>query len=166
MNIFRGCSGEKLLQEKWWEGPSWLCENEKINQPKSEDDPDEDLVSSEKRKNIVITLTKCDENVDWHYKYFSSVRKIVRMLAWIFRFYNKLRKIASDFSKTLSVSELEEAEIVLMLLIQKESFKDVNDDKLRPIIDCNGLIRAETNISNRDYTNDLSFLLFYLLIIQ
>ncbi|GBN15007.1 hypothetical protein AVEN_78236-1 [Araneus ventricosus] len=47
-----------------------------------------------------------------------------------------------------------------MLLIQKESFKDVNDDKrkkLRPIIDCNGLIRAKTNISNRDDTNDFKF---------
>ncbi|GBN78324.1 hypothetical protein AVEN_65409-1 [Araneus ventricosus] len=82
------------------------------------------------------------------------------MLAWIFPFYNKLRKIASDSSKTLSVSELEKAEISLMILIQKESFKDVNDDKLkklRPIIDCNGLIRAKTNISNRDDTNDFKF---------
>ncbi|GBL93126.1 hypothetical protein AVEN_216477-1 [Araneus ventricosus] len=47
-----------------------------------------------------------------------------------------------------------------MLLIQKESFKDVNDDKLkklRPIIDCNGLIRAKTNISNRHDTIDFKF---------
>ncbi|GBL91910.1 hypothetical protein AVEN_172814-1 [Araneus ventricosus] len=82
------------------------------------------------------------------------------MLAWIFRFYNKLRKIASDFSKTLSVSEVEKAEIALMLLIQKESFKDENDDKLkklRPIINCNGLIRAKTSISNRDDTNNFKF---------
>ncbi|GBO33783.1 hypothetical protein AVEN_31648-1 [Araneus ventricosus] len=157
--VSRGCSGEQLLQGKWWEGPSWLSENEE-SWPKSEDDPDEDLVSSEKRKTIVTTLTKSDENADWYYKYFSSVRKIVHMLAWIFRFYNKLRKIASDSSKTLSVSELEKAEISLMLLIQKESFKDVNDDKLkklRPIIDCNGVIRAKTNISNRDDTNDFKF---------
>ncbi|GBM14635.1 hypothetical protein AVEN_84131-1, partial [Araneus ventricosus] len=157
--VSRGCSGEQLLQGKWWEGPSWLSENEE-SWPKSEADPDEDLVSSEKRKTIITTLTKNGENVDWYYKYFSSVRKIVHMLAWIFRFYNKLRKIASDSSKTLSVSELEKAEISLMLLIQKESFKDVNDDKLkklRPIIDCNGLIRAKTNISNRDDTNDFKF---------
>ncbi|GBN57736.1 hypothetical protein AVEN_255023-1 [Araneus ventricosus] len=155
--VSRGCSGEQLLQGKWWEGPSWFSENEE-SWPKSEDDPDEDLVSSEKRKTIVTTFTKSDENVDWYYKYFSSVRKIVHMPAWIFRFYNKLRKIASDFSKTLSV--LEKAEIALMLLIQKESFKDVNDDKLkklRPIIGCNGLIRAKTNISNRDDTNDFKF---------
>ncbi|GBN37448.1 hypothetical protein AVEN_221735-1 [Araneus ventricosus] len=152
--VSRRCSREQLLQGKWWEGPSWLSENEE-SWPKSEDDPDEDLVSSEKRKTIVTTLTNSDENVDWYHKYFSSVRKIVHMLAWIFRFYNKLRKIASDSSKTLSISELEKAELALMLLIMKESFKDVNDDKLkklRPIIDCNGLIRAKTNIFNRDDT--------------
>ncbi|GBM54905.1 Retrovirus-related Pol polyprotein from transposon TNT 1-94 [Araneus ventricosus] len=157
--VSRGCSGEQLLQEKWWGEPSWLSENEE-SWPKSEDDPDEDLVSSEKRKTIVNNLTKSYENVDWYYKYVSSVRKIVRMLAWIFRFYNKLRKSASDSSKTLSVSELEKAEISLMLLIQKESFKDVNDDKIKkliPIIDYNDLIRSKTNFSNRDNTNDFKF---------
>ncbi|GBM78279.1 hypothetical protein AVEN_46982-1, partial [Araneus ventricosus] len=65
--VSRGCSGEQLLQGKWWEGPSWLSENEE-SWPKSEDDPDEDLVSSEKRKTIVTTLTKSDENADWYYK--------------------------------------------------------------------------------------------------
>ncbi|GBM24843.1 hypothetical protein AVEN_245080-1 [Araneus ventricosus] len=157
--VSRGCSGEQLLQEKWWEEPSWLSENEE-SWPKSKDDPDEDLDSSEKRKTIVNNLTKSYENVDWYYKYFSYVRKIVRMLAWIFRFYNKLIKSASDSSETLSVSELEKAEISLMLLIQKKSFKDVNDDKIKkliPIIDCNDLIRAKTNNSNRDNTNDFKF---------
>ncbi|GFS74814.1 integrase catalytic domain-containing protein [Trichonephila clavipes] len=80
------------------------------------------------------------------------------MLAWIFRFY-KIRKIARDSSETLSVSELKNAEVVLMHLIQKESVKNINDDKLkqlRPIIDCNGL-RPKTNVSNRDDTNDFRF---------
>ncbi|GFU81411.1 integrase catalytic domain-containing protein [Trichonephila clavipes] len=82
------------------------------------------------------------------------------MLAWIFRFYNKIRKIACDSSETLSVSELKNAEIALMHLVQKESFKNINDDKLkqlRPIIDYNGLIRAKTNVSNTDDTNDFRF---------
>ncbi|GFY46648.1 integrase catalytic domain-containing protein [Trichonephila inaurata madagascariensis] len=107
--VSRGCSGEHLLQGKWWEGPIWLLENEE-NWPKSEDEPDEDLVKSEK--------------------------------------------------KTLSVSELKNVEIALMHLVQKESFKNINDDKLkqlRPIIDCNGLIRAKANVSNRDDTNDFRY---------
>ncbi|GFX97343.1 integrase catalytic domain-containing protein [Trichonephila clavipes] len=64
--VSRGCSGEHLLQGKWWEGPTWLLENEE-NRPKSEDEPDEDWVNSEKRKTIVTTLTKADENVNWYY---------------------------------------------------------------------------------------------------
>ncbi|GFX98674.1 integrase catalytic domain-containing protein [Trichonephila clavipes] len=63
--VSRGCSGEHLLQGKWWEGPTWLLENEE-NLPKSEDEPDEDLVNSEKRKTIATTLTKTDENVNWY----------------------------------------------------------------------------------------------------
>ncbi|GFY38865.1 integrase catalytic domain-containing protein [Trichonephila inaurata madagascariensis] len=63
--VSRGCSGEHLIQGKWWEGPTWLLENEE-NWPKSEDEPDEDLVNSEKSKTIV-TLTKTDENVNWYW---------------------------------------------------------------------------------------------------
>ncbi|GFS52517.1 uncharacterized protein TNIN_350121 [Trichonephila inaurata madagascariensis] len=117
----RGCSEEQLLQQRWWEGPVWLHESEE-KWPKIEDNPDEGLVHSEMRKTIVITLAKTD-NSDWYYKYFSSIRKIVRMLAWIFRFYFKSRKTTFDCSENLSVAELERAEIVLMLLIQKETFK-------------------------------------------
>ncbi|GBM54311.1 hypothetical protein AVEN_234132-1 [Araneus ventricosus] len=128
--VSRGCSGEHLLQGQWREGPSWLRENDE-SWPKSEDDPVEDCFRLEMRKTIITTLTKSDENVDSCYKYFPSVSKIERLLAWIFRFHNKIRRIASDFSKALSVSELVKAEIALMLLIQKESFKHVNDDKRR-----------------------------------
>ncbi|GFY74637.1 integrase_H2C2 domain-containing protein [Trichonephila inaurata madagascariensis] len=112
---------ENILQGKWWEGPTWLLENEE-NWPKSEDEPDEDLVNSEKRKTIGTTLTKTDENANWYYK-----------------------------KNCLSVSELKNAEIALIHLVQ-----NINDDKLRqlrPVIDFNGLIRAKTNISNRDDTN-------------
>ncbi|GFW34733.1 integrase catalytic domain-containing protein [Trichonephila clavipes] len=63
--VSRGCSGEHLLQGKWWEEPTGLLENEE-NIPKYEDEPDEDLVNSEKRKIIVTTLTKTDENVNWY----------------------------------------------------------------------------------------------------
>ncbi|GFX09214.1 integrase catalytic domain-containing protein [Trichonephila clavipes] len=125
--ISRGCSREHLLQGKWWKGPTWLLENEE-NWPKSEDEADEDLVNSEKHKKLL--------------------------------FYNKIRKIACDSSETLSVSELKNAEIALVHLVQKESFKNIKDDKLkqlRPIIDCNGLIRVKTNFSNRHDTDDFRF---------
>ncbi|GFW56406.1 integrase catalytic domain-containing protein [Trichonephila clavipes] len=77
--VSRGCSVEQLLQQRWWEGPVWLHESE-VNWPKFEDNPDEGLINSEMRKTFVITLAKTDDS-DWYYKYFSSIRKIVRMLA-------------------------------------------------------------------------------------
>ncbi|GFY54997.1 integrase catalytic domain-containing protein [Trichonephila inaurata madagascariensis] len=83
------------------------------------------------------------------------------MLAWIVRFYLKIRKTTFDCSENLSVAELERAEIEhLMLLIQKESFKGMNDDKiikLSPIVDSNGLVGAKTNVAYRDDTNDFRF---------
>ncbi|CAL1282299.1 unnamed protein product [Larinioides sclopetarius] len=54
--VSSGYSGEQLLQEKLWEGTSWLLEDEK-SWPISEGDLDKDFVYSELRKTIVTTLT-------------------------------------------------------------------------------------------------------------
>ncbi|XP_071034729.1 uncharacterized protein [Parasteatoda tepidariorum] len=104
----RGCTAEQIIQRRWWEGPIWLYDKEE-NWPKSEENPNEELVNSELRKTV------------------------------------------------LSVDELCKAEISLMLLIQKDGFKYVYDNKLkqlRPFVDQNGVIRAKTNLDYRDDTSD------------
>ncbi|XP_071044575.1 uncharacterized protein [Parasteatoda tepidariorum] len=149
----RGCSAEQLIERRWWEGPNWLYENEQ-NWPKSFEAPDENLVNSELRKSVIVNLSKNDNVYDnWYYKYFSSYKKIVNMIAWIFRFYNNCRNLGKNCSKFLSVNELDRAEKSLILLIQKDSFTGINDNKLRqlrPFFDNDGIIRAKTNLVFRE----------------
>jgi len=55
--LSRGCSAEQLIGKKWWEGPDWLLE-EKENWPKSNCEPNEELVNSEIRKTIITAFAK------------------------------------------------------------------------------------------------------------
>lgn len=155
----RGCSAEQFLERRWWEGPDWLYQSEE-NWPKSDETPDENLVNTEKRKTVITNLSKSVADSDWYYKHFSSYKKIVRMIAWILRFCYNTRNVKNKSTECLSVNEIEKAEIALILLIQKESFEGVKDErlsKLRPFVDNNGLIRVKTNIACRDDTNDFKF---------
>lgn len=156
--LSRGCSAEQLIEQKWWEGPHWLRDKEE-NWPKSTSNPNEDLVNSEVRKTILVSLAKNDE-VKWYCKYFSSFKKTVRMIAWIYRFYNNVKNVNKNLSRDLSLPEIDRAEIAILSLVQRESFKGEKDDKLkqlRPIVDCHGLIRAKSGVAFRDDVYDFKF---------
>ncbi|XP_035214415.1 uncharacterized protein LOC118188155 [Stegodyphus dumicola] len=146
----RGCTIEQLQKSAWWEGPSWLYLPED-EWPHVEEKPDEELINKEKRKTI-LTLLDHGDNLDRYYKYFSSYRKTVRMIAWIFRFYHNLKNKDKNLTPDVSVDELENAEKALCRLVQKESFTGINDPAiraLRPIVDQNGILRAKTNVLQR-----------------
>ncbi|XP_035227368.1 uncharacterized protein LOC118199581 [Stegodyphus dumicola] len=74
------------------------------------------------------------------------------MIAWIFRFYHNLKNKDKNLTPDVSVDELENAEKALCRLVQKESFTGINDPAiraLRPILDQNGILRAKTNVLQR-----------------
>ena len=98
-----------------------------------------------------ILLSKLKSSV----KIFSTLKKLYRVTAWIFRFFNNLRKILSK-TKTLSkpfitVCELKFAELFWI----KENQKQFTDEKLKTlskdlnlIKDENQLIRCEGRLKN------------------
>ncbi|XP_035232026.1 uncharacterized protein LOC118203844 [Stegodyphus dumicola] len=67
--LSRGCYADQLIERKWWEGPDWLREDE-ANWPKSNDEPDEDLVNSEIRRaslgyeELLTVLCDCERIVN------------------------------------------------------------------------------------------------------
>ncbi|XP_035220030.1 uncharacterized protein LOC118193096 [Stegodyphus dumicola] len=74
------------------------------------------------------------------------------MIAWIFRFYHNLKNKDKNLTPDVSVDELENAEKALCRLVQKESFTGIKDPAiraLRPIVDQNGILRAKTNVLQR-----------------
>lgn len=75
------------------------------------------------------------------------------MVAWIFRFYHNSKNTEKISLSDISVEEQEKAERILLKLVQQESFSGIEDTKLRalrPIKDENGLLRAKTNIIQRN----------------
>ncbi|UYV65068.1 hypothetical protein LAZ67_3003034, partial [Cordylochernes scorpioides] len=152
----RGCSAESLKETRWWEGPAWL----KVSQeewPKSTIIPDLEIVYSERRKTILNTLctTRENENLFGRYSHFL---RIVRITAWIYRFFNNAkidrRKIISE---DLSTEEITKSEIILIRLIQRESFSGHEDKKLQGfklLVDSSGILRIKTKICRReDFAN-------------
>ncbi|UYV60317.1 hypothetical protein LAZ67_1000810, partial [Cordylochernes scorpioides] len=152
----RGCSAESLKETRWWEGPAWL----KVSQeewPKSTIIPDLEIVYSERRKTILNTLCTTRENENSFGRY-SHFLRIVRITAWIYIFFNNAkidrRKIISE---DLSTEEITKSEIILIRLIQRESFSGHEDKKLQGfklLVDSSGILRIKTKICRReDFAN-------------
>ncbi|GFX42343.1 uncharacterized protein TNCV_110631 [Trichonephila clavipes] len=87
--LSRGCSAQQLVYSRWWEGPSWWSESP-VQCPRSKQVPDEEAVNLELRKSVLVNTAKRIEE----FKYFSSYLKVVRMIAWIFRFFKTAKRIS------------------------------------------------------------------------
>ncbi|GFY65060.1 integrase catalytic domain-containing protein [Trichonephila inaurata madagascariensis] len=89
--ISQGCSPSKLIESRWWEGPSWLIEsshtwpvNELINCEASE-------ILLERRKVRLCNLNLSEKEVPWYAKKFSKFNSIIRLVAWILRFISNVK---------------------------------------------------------------------------
>ncbi|XP_055940812.1 uncharacterized protein LOC129971244 [Argiope bruennichi] len=112
----------------------------------------------EKRKEIVssmVSLQKTDNS--FIYK-FSNYHKTVKIVAWILRFINNSR-ISRDDRKygIFDSEEISVAEHAVIRIIQKESFVNEEDEKLktlRAFKDGNDIIRLKTKILYRPDSED------------
>ncbi|GBN95266.1 hypothetical protein AVEN_15509-1 [Araneus ventricosus] len=149
----RGCSASYIIASKWWEGPEWLYLPPE-EWPKEDFSADEKEIALEKKKKIVSTLINLNAS-DLVLTRFSSYRKTIRLVDWICRFvYNC--KHQNKKKDELTVSEINEAENLLIRLIQCESFHGIEDKRiisLNPFID-HGIIRTKTAIFQRDDTSE------------
>ncbi|GFV62815.1 integrase catalytic domain-containing protein [Trichonephila clavipes] len=144
----RGCSVDVLAKSKWWEGPDWLRGPPK-DWPIKEIYPDFEIVNAEKRK-TVTSATNSETNKFKFFNDVSSFGKIVRIMAYVLRFCNNLKKNRIDPKKgKLEVAELYEAEKVILKEIQLETLAEEKQIKLNTMKGDDGLIRVETRVSCR-----------------
>ncbi|GFW74593.1 integrase catalytic domain-containing protein [Trichonephila clavipes] len=144
----RGCSVDVLAKSKWWEGPDWLRGPPK-DWPIKEIYPDFEIVNAEKRK-TVTSATNSETNKFKFFNDVSSFGKIVRIMAYVLRFCNNLKKNRIDPKKgKLEVAELYEAEEVILKEIQLETLAEEKQIKLNTMKGDDGLIRVETRVSCR-----------------
>ncbi|UYV79754.1 hypothetical protein LAZ67_18000565 [Cordylochernes scorpioides] len=149
----RGSSVKKLIEHKWWEGPSFLWgEEASWNQF----DPifDEEEINKELKKTVNIAVNSTKDNFMDKLERYGVYHRIVRIVAYLLRFK---RKTVSDqsrprqhdkMSKEISVEEFEEAEKVVLRHIQLISFgrDDKRINKLNAFTDEYGLYRIKSQL--------------------
>ncbi|GBM85421.1 hypothetical protein AVEN_130135-1 [Araneus ventricosus] len=141
----RGCPASYIIASRWWEGPEWLYLSPE-EWPKEDFSADGKETALEKKKRIVSSLINLNAS-DLVLTRFSCYRKTIRLVAWICRFVYDC-KHQNKKKDELTVSEINEAENLLIRLIQSESFHGIEDKwiiSLNPFID-HGIIRAKTAI--------------------
>lgn len=158
----RGCTAKELLESKWHEGPEWL-KKDMDEWPKCDNMTDivceEEIVVGKKCTPVVNCVFQdsivLEEDITkWFSLYFSQYMKIVRLVAWVFRFIGNCKQDkCARLNCELTATEIEKAETYLFKEIQKESFSSIYDSKistLNPILDESGLIRLETKLCNKE----------------
>ncbi|XP_055942044.1 uncharacterized protein LOC129972089 [Argiope bruennichi] len=152
----RGCSVRQLSETQWWHGPPWLYYSSD-KWPRSEFSVNEEVLK-EKRKEIVSSMVNLQKTDNSFVYKFSNYHKTVRIVAWIHRFINNSR-ISRDDQKyrILDSEEISVAEYAVIRIIQKESFFNEEDEKLktlRAFKDGNDIIRLKTKILYRPDSED------------
>lgn len=154
----RGCASKELLESKWWEGPSWLKLSEE-HWPKNKLEFNENEINSEKKTTLVNLLSI--QKTGWFTcsdRFCSYISK-VRVMGWIQRFCNNLKKKknkegnVNQSTLRLSMQELRSAEIHIIKIIQFESNLDLKNDKQLEKFTINlrddGAVRLRTPVTKR-----------------
>ncbi|KFD64292.1 hypothetical protein M514_23576 [Trichuris suis] len=147
----RGCSADQLLGSRWWEGPHWLHHPEE-RWPPDVQACDEAEVAKELRKAPVVSLA-VTASVPWYCRYFSSYRRVVRLIAWIRRYVANCQQPRGKRSAgDLETEELQSAENCLIRLVQSEAFPDkkaVSFGSVYGYLDERGIIVVKTKVAER-----------------
>ena len=121
----RGIKAAELLSHPlWWHGPPWLKEQPLVIPPKPGRSSSEKLLDEEhKPKSLQLVgavLPRPDTKLE---DCANSWTKMVRVLCWINRFLDKrIRKQPASSSKSLSVAEMNQADLILKKRSQLRTF--------------------------------------------
>ncbi|GFT16231.1 uncharacterized protein TNCV_318361 [Trichonephila clavipes] len=120
----RGCGVVELIASLWWEGPSWL-NKPREEWPLSEACPDRATIDSERKRTVASTINHEPKEMDYLSE-ISSFKKIIRVTAWIYRFYHNLRKQRNDrdFGELIT-QETDAAERKALKIVQNKAFQTI-----------------------------------------
>ena len=149
--------------ELWWRGPRWLT-GQKEDWPVTNEDFQTPETSSEEKKSTSVMLveTKEETSVVVNMNDYSKLQRLVCVTAWVRRFVNNLkaslkRKEIIKRTGKLEVSELKEAKIELIELVQNELKKQGNFKQLVSelgIVEQGGIFRCSDRLVNSDLEFD------------
>ncbi|GFR14008.1 integrase catalytic domain-containing protein [Trichonephila clavata] len=122
--ISRGTSAVKLAQnELWWHGPPWLKLAPDHWPNRQRDILDSELCSEELeyRSSVHVAVTQQRESlVDINR--FSSLKKLLKVTAWVFRFVNNARIVNKSMNFYITADEIQNAEYFWLKYVQYEFY--------------------------------------------
>ena len=150
----RGCTPMKLYESRWWEGPTWLAQPPEC-WPKEDPETRPDEVDRERRKETMSLLVPPPEEEPWYLRHFSKYPRIIRLVAWVFRFTHNAKGGGSRGE--LTIEEIDLAEKGLFRSIQ-ESTVAYWPQREHLVQGQDGLYRQKTPIVARGPEDDEDFL--------
>ncbi|GFT32713.1 integrase catalytic domain-containing protein [Trichonephila clavipes] len=122
--LSRGTSAVKLAQnELWWHCPPWLKLTPDHWPNRHRDILDSELCSEEleHRSSVHVAVTQQREAlVDINR--FSSLKKLLKTTAWVFRFVNNARNIYKSMDFYITADEIQNAEYFWLKCVQSEFY--------------------------------------------
>ncbi|CAG9126303.1 unnamed protein product [Plutella xylostella] len=167
----RGQSATELKNNAlWWCGPEWLREFEKTTAEKETYQTDQEI---KKIKQVNVTQQYNNDVINKVIKHFSSLKKVVRSIAWLKRFVqylsNKHHKKQQIWKPYLSISELRISKIIIIKHTQQAEYsKEI--DKLQsgqsisgkskllcltPLLDEEGILRVGGRLKHANMHPDM-----------
>ena len=138
----------------WWAGAPWLMLPKSEWPCKNLEGQDLNLAVAEERAKVHTTLLIDHAKLDWYLDKYSSLKTIKRIVAYVFRYLYNLKNRSARQRGNLTNSEIHNALLFLIGIVQKESFSSELEllkhkkllpkhfRKLNPFIDESGLIRV------------------------
>ena len=148
--LTRGDLYLKLKRESfWWEGPEFLSTNSRLFETQETFDDESELLELKSCVNMIQAEENAISNIVDLHKY-SSLNRLYKTTAWMFRFIDNLKKKVSkeaiELSPFLKASELQKCEKLWIRENQKSFEKDkiqMLSKQLNLIVDKNKLYRTK-----------------------
>ena len=164
----RGVQPSKLSATTvWWQGPSWLLENDDVwpTMPTLSCTPDECIeeMKGSSKKESVVTLTASDSVLTSEVlplNKYSTWNKLRRVTAFVLRFIANCQTKENRVLGEITSDELDSAEILLLKRIQKDIPIQKNKQleyQLGVFTDEHGVIRCRGRIARADVPYEFKF---------
>ncbi|GFQ98079.1 uncharacterized protein TNCT_148961, partial [Trichonephila clavata] len=156
--LTRGISADSLINcDKWWNGPSFLHEENTVPVSYNVLLNDESAYLEELRPSERKTLTVTLDNTFLNniLSVYNNFQKILCVFSYIYRFINNCKKPSNKQIGPIRICEIKRAEITLVKLVQQLEFNsEIKDLSIKSMVNPQRVASNETTMTDTDSDMD------------